>query len=148
MHLWEKYASETLESCRYVSVPSTGEFAVNFMCGNNVAPLCTTRQFYDFLGNNPQSPFLIDFKLHADNDTDSEMTPPAMPTFPCWERPDVSCRLSWLCIVFHPILVYRTTPCPVPVWTARVRVRSHQMIPRNRLRWLFWAWTLTPLRCW
>lgn len=90
VHLQKEYADDTIDSCRTVSVPSSGDFALNFMCSSN-ALQCTTEQFFEFLGNNPYSPFLIDFKLQAANETDPEgYVAPDMPAFACWEAPDVS----------------------------------------------------------
>lgn len=115
MHISREYASNTLESCRTVSVPTTGEFALNFMCGNVNALKCTSDQFFEFLGFNPFSPFRINFKLQGPNDTDPNgLTPPDMKTFACWEAPDVSLRADELSVAerlnFNLLLII---PCPL-----------------------------------
>lgn len=90
VHLQREYADNTLESCRKVSVPSSGGFALNFMCPTN-ALVCTTDQFFHFMGHNLYSPFPMDFILISANETDKNgFVPPEMPAYPCWEAPDVS----------------------------------------------------------
>lgn len=74
-------------------MPTTGDFAINFMCGNANALKCTADQFFNFIGNNLYSPFIINFKLHSANDSsDPAFTPPDMKTYACWEAPDVSVK--------------------------------------------------------
>lgn len=89
VHLSLQYAQETVDSCRQVSVPSTGEYALDLMCDNTMAAQCTPQKFYDFIGNNPVSPFKIDFILHSPNDG-SPFIPPEMPTIPCSQAAPVS----------------------------------------------------------
>lgn len=90
VHLTSAYATGTVESCRTVSMPTTGEYALNLMCGGKTAFTCSPKDFFEFLGNNPFSPFIINFTLHEANDTDSGFTPPDQKAFACWEAPDVS----------------------------------------------------------
>lgn len=143
VHLSREYATDTVESCRTVSVPTTGEFAINFMCGNVNALKCTADQFFNFIGNNPFSPFIINFKLHSANDSNNaEFTPPDMKTFSCWEAPDVSVKGAFdrdegadRFITFVDFSSCRIRRCLVRVWTVMEHVPSLRWILQSQLRW-------------
>lgn len=90
VHIDREYGSNTLESCRYVQVPSSGDYAMAFLCGADGADSCTTDTLYQFLGHNSFAPFAIDYKIHDENNTFPGYTPPKMKTIPCSEAVDVS----------------------------------------------------------
>lgn len=56
---------ETYNSCKQVSVPSTGQLAIDLMCGSWGSRSCTAKRWFDFMGdivNNPYTPFQINYK--------------------------------------------------------------------------------------
>lgn len=64
------YTSGTFNSCIQVSVPSTGERALDFMCGQYGASRCTPSKWFKFLGDPKENlfvPFSINY-IEVDHD--------------------------------------------------------------------------------
>ncbi|KAF2904777.1 hypothetical protein ILUMI_01402 [Ignelater luminosus] len=63
VYLSEEYMENTLESCRYVAMPSTGGLVMDTTCDGGTASDCTPQQFFDFFGfASGMAPFNIYFK--------------------------------------------------------------------------------------
>lgn len=55
----------TYNSCKQVSVPSTGQLAIDLMCGSYGSRSCTAQRWFHFMGDttdNPYTPFQINYK--------------------------------------------------------------------------------------
>jgi Niemann-Pick C1 protein len=92
LHITEQYMSATFNSCRQVSVPSTGQLALDLMCGSWGSSKCSPTRWYTFMGDasgNPFVPFQINYRAH--NSTlpiDNDLTPLDPKVVPCSESID------------------------------------------------------------
>ncbi|XP_033197934.1 Niemann-Pick type C-1a isoform X5 [Bombus vancouverensis nearcticus] len=65
IYITNKYMEGTFNSCNKVSVPSTGQLAMDLMCGIWGASRCTTLKWFHYMGdaaNNQYVPFQITYK--------------------------------------------------------------------------------------
>ncbi|XP_012169744.2 NPC intracellular cholesterol transporter 1 isoform X3 [Bombus terrestris] len=65
IYITNKYLEGTFNSCNKVSVPSTGQLAMDLMCGIWGASRCTTLKWFHYMGdaaNNQYVPFQITYK--------------------------------------------------------------------------------------
>ncbi|KAL6430199.1 hypothetical protein ACFW04_007740 [Cataglyphis niger] len=65
LYITNKYLEGTFNSCNKVSVPSTGQLALDIMCGEWGASRCTPLKWFHFMGdaeNNIYVPFQITYK--------------------------------------------------------------------------------------
>ncbi|XP_029677101.1 NPC intracellular cholesterol transporter 1 isoform X4 [Formica exsecta] len=65
LYITNKYLEGTFNSCNKVSVPSTGQLALDIMCGEWGASRCTALKWFHFMGdaeNNIYVPFQITYK--------------------------------------------------------------------------------------
>lgn len=90
VYITNKYLEGTFNSCNKVSVPSTGQLAMDLMCGIWGASRCTTLKWFHYMGdaNNPYVPFQITYI-----NTDEPVGPfiPVDPTVtPCSKALNVS----------------------------------------------------------
>lgn len=100
-----KYLEGTFNSCSKVSVPSTGQLAMDIMCGIWGASRCTPMKWFHYMGdaeNNGYVPFQITYK-----NTDvpvGNFTPVDPIVTPCSKALNVSNELNALNVitnVFH-----------------------------------------------
>jgi len=90
MYITNRYLEGTFNSCSKVSVPSTGQLALDLMCGEWGASRCTPSKWFYFMGdaeNNIYVPFQITYR-----NTDGPVGPfvPLDPTItPCSKPLDV-----------------------------------------------------------
>jgi len=64
LYITNKYLDGTFNSCNKVSVPSTGQLALDLMCGEWGASRCTPSKWFYFMGdaeNNIYVPFQITY---------------------------------------------------------------------------------------
>ncbi|XP_067002483.2 NPC intracellular cholesterol transporter 1 [Anabrus simplex] len=64
VYITNTYMSGTFNSCKGVSVPSTGQLAMDILCGEWGASKCTAQKWFTYLGNTTQNsfvPFEIDY---------------------------------------------------------------------------------------
>jgi len=64
LYITNKYLDGTFNSCNKVSVPSTGQLALDLMCGEWGASRCTPLKWFHFMGdaeNNIYVPFQITY---------------------------------------------------------------------------------------
>jgi len=65
MYITNRYLEGTFNSCSKVSVPSTGQLALDLMCGEWGASRCTPSKWFYFMGdaeNNIYVPFQITYR--------------------------------------------------------------------------------------
>lgn len=82
----------TYGSCNQVSVPSTGQLALDIMCGEWGASRCSAKKWFNFMGTkegNSFVPFQINYIAHKNNN-DSTFIPLKPRVVPCSEKLDVS----------------------------------------------------------
>jgi Niemann-Pick C1 protein len=58
-----KYFNETYKSCSRVSMPSSGQLALDLMCGEYGSSRCSPEKWFHYMGDNsnPFVPFQIDY---------------------------------------------------------------------------------------
>ncbi|XP_067212878.1 NPC intracellular cholesterol transporter 1 isoform X4 [Linepithema humile] len=84
LYITNKYLEGTFNSCNKVSVPSTGQLALDLMCGEWGASRCTPLKWFHFMGdaaNNMYVPFQITY-VNTDRAIDV-FTPLDPPITPC-----------------------------------------------------------------
>lgn len=75
-----------------VSVPSTGQLALDLMCGNWGSLRCSSNRWFEYMGNTEGNPF-VPFQINYINSTSAKVgnyTPLSMPVTPCSKPLDVS----------------------------------------------------------
>lgn len=86
-----EYLEGTYRSCKQVSVPSTGQLALDLMCGDWGAYRCSPIKWFTYMGStdgNPYVPFQIDY---INTSVPVEKFQPLNPkVLSCGEAPDVS----------------------------------------------------------
>ncbi|XP_033220867.1 NPC intracellular cholesterol transporter 1 [Belonocnema kinseyi] len=83
VYITNKYLNGTFNSCNKVSVPSTGQLALDMMCGEWGASRCSAKRWYDYMGDaahNLYVPFQITYKAVDQEENgfqplDPEITP-------------------------------------------------------------------------
>ncbi|XP_066248348.1 NPC intracellular cholesterol transporter 1 isoform X3 [Euwallacea similis] len=72
-YLTEDYMDKTFASCKQVSVPFSGQLALDLMCGNWGALRCTPRRWFEFMGTaGPSNPF-VPFQINYINSTSAKV---------------------------------------------------------------------------
>lgn len=73
VYITNKYMEGTFKSCSKVSVPSTGQLALDIMCGEWGASRCTALRWFHYMGdaeNNNYVPFQITY-VNTDDPVES-----------------------------------------------------------------------------
>ncbi|XP_034472622.1 NPC intracellular cholesterol transporter 1 [Drosophila innubila] len=86
LHITEGYINKTYKSCSQVSVPQTGQLALDLMCGAYPASRCSPTKWFTYMGdkqNNYYVPFQITYVQHQTNSTKDGFTPADPKTTPC-----------------------------------------------------------------
>lgn len=93
-HINKHYTLGTFSSCGNVFVPSTGQRALDLMCGNWASRDCTDERWFTYMGDRdnetPNVPFQINYVFHNNSDTVNGFTPLNPRVVPCNESVDVS----------------------------------------------------------
>lgn len=95
VHITEKYMDGTFNSCKNVQFPSSGQLALDLMCGDWGASRCSPMRWYGFMGDattNSFVPFQINYRPHSSSAKVGGFTPMDPRVVPCSESVDVS---SW-----------------------------------------------------
>ncbi|XP_049279815.1 NPC intracellular cholesterol transporter 1 isoform X3 [Anopheles funestus] len=94
IHITQQYLNGTFESCNQVSVPSTGQLALDLMCGDWGASRCSAKKWFYYMGdaeNNLYVPFQIDYVAHSSpNETIDGYLPWNPRIVPCNEKLDAN----------------------------------------------------------
>uniref|UniRef100_A0AAG5DBY3 SSD domain-containing protein n=1 Tax=Anopheles atroparvus TaxID=41427 RepID=A0AAG5DBY3_ANOAO len=94
IHISQQYLNGTFESCNQVSVPSTGQLALDLMCGDWGASRCSPSKWFHYMGdaeNNLYVPFQIDYVAHSSlNETIDGYLPWNPRIVPCNEKLDLN----------------------------------------------------------
>ncbi|XP_049532934.1 NPC intracellular cholesterol transporter 1 isoform X2 [Anopheles darlingi] len=92
IHITGQYMNGTFESCNQVSVPSTGQLALDMMCGEWGASRCSASKWFFYMGdaaNNVYVPFQISYIAHGSpNETVDGFLPLDPRIVPCYEKLD------------------------------------------------------------
>lgn len=62
MHITEAYLDGTYDSCKQVSFPSSGQLALDIMCGSWGSQKCTPKRWFDYMGE-PEGNGFVPFKI-------------------------------------------------------------------------------------
>ncbi|XP_012286776.1 Niemann-Pick C1 protein isoform X2 [Orussus abietinus] len=82
-YVTEKYVNGTYDSCKQVSVPSTGQLALDFMCGEP-ASRCTAYKWFKNMGNAMENPYVPFEIVYVTSDEPvGPYTPVDPPITPC-----------------------------------------------------------------
>jgi Niemann-Pick C1 protein len=82
----------TFDSCKNVQFPSSGQLALDLMCGDWGASRCSPARWYGFMGNaenNPFVPFQINYRQHNTSSVVDGFKPLNPRVSPCNESFDV-----------------------------------------------------------
>lgn len=83
----------TFDSCKQVQVPSTGQLALDLMCGSWGASKCSAERWFGYMGDskgNPFVPFQINYLPQKSPDIVDDMKPLNPKVIPCSQSIDVS----------------------------------------------------------
>ncbi|XP_065355610.1 NPC intracellular cholesterol transporter 1 isoform X2 [Calliphora vicina] len=86
LHITANYTNSTYKSCSQVSVPSTGQLAMDIVCGEHGASRCSATKWFNYMGdsNNVYVPFQITYVQHENNSSFIDgYRPLDPPTVPC-----------------------------------------------------------------
>jgi Niemann-Pick C1 protein len=86
-HISSKYTKGTYDSCKNVFIPSTGQKALDLMCGHWGSSLCDDEKWFTFMGdkNTPNVPFQINYKFHNSTEPINNIKPLIASVVPCNE---------------------------------------------------------------
>lgn len=93
VHITENYMNGTFNSCKSVQFPSSGQLALDLMCGDWGASRCSPMRWYSFMGDaagNSFVPFQINYRPHNSSAEVNGFTPMDPRVVPCSESVDVS----------------------------------------------------------
>jgi hypothetical protein len=92
VHFTQDYLSGTFNSCRNVQYPSTGQLALDLMCGAWGAAACSPIRWFSYMGdiNTPAVPFQINYIAHNGTEPVDNIIPNNPKVIPCSESVDVS----------------------------------------------------------
>ncbi|XP_075151532.1 Niemann-Pick type C-1a isoform X2 [Haematobia irritans] len=86
LHITANYTNSTYKSCSQVSVPSTGQLAMDIVCGDHTASRCSATKWFTYMGdaNNIYVPFQITYVQHQNSSSIIDGYRPLDPqTVPC-----------------------------------------------------------------
>lgn len=92
MHITEAYIDGTYGSCKQVSMPSTGQLALDLMCGSWGSEKCSAKRWFDYMGeskDNSYVPFTITYITHNSTAPVNRMKPLDPKIVPCNQAVDV-----------------------------------------------------------
>lgn len=95
LYITEKYLNESYNSCKNVQFPSTGQLALDVMCGGWGASKCSAKRWFDFFGdvNEDHVPLQMNYKAQKTTAKVGRFTPLNPRIVPCDESVDVSYQL-------------------------------------------------------
>lgn len=105
-HIASTYTKGTYESCKNILVPSTGQKALDLMCGHWGSNACNDERWFSFMGdrNTPYVPFPINYIFH-NSSTTNDIKPLNATVVPCNES-HVSSHVYFLRFV-NPSIIFR-----------------------------------------
>lgn len=124
VHITEEYMNGTFNSCKSVQFPSSGQLALDLMCGDWGASRCSPMRWYSFMGDaagNSFVPFQINYRPHNSSAEVDGFKPMDPRVVPCSESVDVSLFCSML--VVHALLpLFRPTGSNASMFMRRLRL--------------------------
>lgn len=92
LYITESYVVGTYESCKNVPYPSTGQLALDLMCGEWASAKCSPENWYSFMGDSTKDvvPFQINYKIQNSTEKVYGFTPLNPRVVPCNESVDVN----------------------------------------------------------
>lgn len=147
LHVTERYLQETFDSCINVQFPSSGQLALDLMCGDWGAARCTPKRWYEFLGDGSKEhvPFQINYITHQSTDEVDGFRPLNPKIVRCNESVDV--RSKWIAVKF-PLLIKFVLPTGNYSWLLLPGL--HRDVPQARTSWnegtnflapwIWWLW--------
>ncbi|KAK9885215.1 hypothetical protein WA026_010720 [Henosepilachna vigintioctopunctata] len=85
VYLTMEYMEGTFNSCKQVSVPATGQLALDIMCGSWGAAKCTPSRWFEFMGNAPPESQYVPFQINyiSTSKPIGDYVPINPPVIPC-----------------------------------------------------------------
>lgn len=86
-HISSTYTKGTYESCKNVFIPSTGQKALDLMCGHWGSASCNDERWFTFMGDKdtPNVPFPINYMFHNSSNPIDGIIPLNATVVPCNE---------------------------------------------------------------
>ncbi|ENN71122.1 hypothetical protein YQE_12055, partial [Dendroctonus ponderosae] len=85
-YITQQYMDKTYNSCQQVSVPATGQLAMDFMCGDWGALRCTANRWFTYMGTAGNNSVYVPFQINYINSTTAKVgnfTPMDIEITPC-----------------------------------------------------------------
>jgi len=104
IYITDDYLSGAYNSCKHVIYPSTGQLALDLMCGEWGASKCSPTRWFGSMGdsNNPFVPFQINYLPQNLSSSNDEIKPLNPKVVPCNQSVDV--RMFWHFLEIHSTL--------------------------------------------
>jgi hypothetical protein len=95
LYITEEYINGTYDSCKNVQFPSTGQLALDLMCGEFGSAKCSAVNWFNYFGDSSKEvvPFQADYKVYKSTEKVNGFTPLNPPVVPCSESIDVSWKI-------------------------------------------------------
>lgn len=95
MYITEEYLNGTYNSCKNVLLPSSGQHAIELMCGSFGAAKCNALRWFQHMGDDkidgePRIPFQINYLPQKNEITVNKIKPINPKVIPCSQSVDVS----------------------------------------------------------
>ena len=107
IYIADEYFSGAYDSCKHVIYPSTGQLALDLMCGEYGAAKCSPARWFGSMGdsNNPFVPFQINYLPQNSSNLDDEIKPLNPKVVPCNQPVDrYDVRMFWHFLEIHSTL--------------------------------------------
>ena len=104
IYIGDEYFNGAYNSCKHVIYPSTGQLALDLMCGSWGASKCSPARWFGFMGDasSPFVPFQINYLPQNSSSRDDEIKPLNPKVVPCNQAVDV--RIFWHFLEIHSAL--------------------------------------------
>lgn len=143
IHITEQFMNGTYDSCKNVQFPSSGQLALDLMCGDWGASRCSPKRWFGFMGDAAGNQF-VPFQINYNTTAVDGFTPMDPKVVPCSESVDVSrafklfkaqakksrftgrqtgMLVCWLCLIVSQATPARARPTAIshmgPWWLRR-----------------------------
>lgn len=91
IYFTNEYLEGTYGSCKQVSMPSTGQLAMDVMCGSWAAAKCNAMRWFTYIGETKDNPYVPFRRVYVNTSVPLDGFTPLNPTItPCSKGIDVS----------------------------------------------------------
>lgn len=132
LYITEKYLNESYNSCKNVQFPSTGQLALDVMCGGWGASKCSAKRWFAFFGdvNEDHVPLQMNYKAQKTTAKVGRFTPLNPRIVPCDESVDVSYQLPQVLVL---VSIYKPFINRESIQRVHASTAPHLVQPHPRL---------------